>query len=334
MEKGIQALNWNDRDILKTVKDTVAANATESEFKMFALLAQSTGLNPLKKEIWFTKSNDYEDKKGNKIPGKANIMTGINGFYAIANAHAEYDGIEIIESDAFHEIKEAFVAEWDNGKLVSRKYPVSPPIKVPEWIEARVYRKDRSRPSVARAKWLEYSQDILGKYGKRTIWGKLSTVQLSKCAEAMALRKAFSQQLNGLYVEEEIRTEVEVEDVAEGGSDSKDPVVAPVVDPRTFYDLGVKDENGAPLLDERARMVVQKYLEGEGAVWDEELAVYISQERLKKATQCIVSREAIDLRLKKRAITEDIRAREIDAESDARERIGAANQQFALNADN
>src|SRR5690606_31505852 len=65
---------------------------------------------------------------------------------------------------------------------------------------AKVYRKDRSRPMTAEAYFAEYNKG----YGN---WKTMPRVMLSKCAESMALRKAFPQELNGLYTTEEMPRE-------------------------------------------------------------------------------------------------------------------------------
>lgn len=105
--------------------------------------------------------------------GRVTIMAGVQGFYGIANGRPEFDGIET-------EIIEA------NGKLLKAV--------------ARVYRKDRSRPMVAEAYYSEYAKS----YGN---WQAMPRVMLSKCAESMALRKSFPQQMNGVYTQEEMPPE-------------------------------------------------------------------------------------------------------------------------------
>jgi hypothetical protein len=45
---------------------------------------KATGLNPFKKEIWCIKASQG-----------LQIMTGINGFWAIANASDTFDGAEV-----------------------------------------------------------------------------------------------------------------------------------------------------------------------------------------------------------------------------------------------
>lgn len=151
-------VDYKDPEMLATIRNTVAKGTTDHEFRLFIGMCQSTGLNPLLKEIWCIKTKD-----------QLTTMTGINGFYTVANNHPQYDGIEteLIE---------------EGGRLIKAI--------------ARVYRKDRSRPMIAEAYLEEYDKG----YGN---WRTMKRVMLSKCAESMALRKSFPQLLNGIYSEEE-----------------------------------------------------------------------------------------------------------------------------------
>jgi len=163
-----EIVNYEDKKVLATIRDTVAIGATDSEFGMFVGFCKATGLNPFKKEIWFIKAN-----------GRVQMMTGINGFHAIANSHSEYDGIE-----------SGLVGK--GGEYLSATYPGNDFIGA--W--ARVHRKDRKLPIEGVAMLSEYDKG----HGN---WKTMRRVMINKCAESVALRKGFPQQLGGLYTEEE-----------------------------------------------------------------------------------------------------------------------------------
>lgn len=171
-------LDYNNPQVIQTIRDTFARGATPEEFTMFLGLCKGTGLNPYKKEIWFIKTRSG-----------AQIMTGVNGYYAIANNHPQYDGCEV-ETVGEQEVTE--------GKLT---------LKVPVKAVCKVYRKDRRIPTTAEAYWEEYSKPIITQYGNKSLWGQMPRVMLSKCAESIALRKAFPQELNGTYTAEEMPAE-------------------------------------------------------------------------------------------------------------------------------
>ena len=66
-----------------------------------------------------------------------------------------------------------------------------------------VYRKGFVEAVIATALFREYAQR--SKDGYLTgMWGKMPTVMIAKCAEALALRKAFPAELSGLYTPEEM----------------------------------------------------------------------------------------------------------------------------------
>lgn len=163
-----EIIKKEDRNLLLA---TVAKGATESEFQMFLEFCKSTGLNPFKKEIWFIKT----DK------GAVQMMTGINGFLAIANRHPEFDGMSVSINE-------------ENGKLISAT--------------ATVYRKDRSHPSEATVYLQEYFKP--SKFGNG-LWEKMPRMMLQKVAKSVALREAFPQELTGMYTQEEMPAEYSLE---------------------------------------------------------------------------------------------------------------------------
>lgn len=170
MGNEIAKLDYDNAKMVATLKQTVAQGLTDPEFALFVEFCKGTGLNPLKKEIWAIKA-------GNRLQ----LMVGINGFWAIANSHPQFDGSELeIETD-------------DRGK----------PIKA----ICKIYRKDRRFPSIGIA--------LLSEYGKASpIWQSMPSVMLTKCAESVAIRKAFPQELNGLYSEEEMPVSYSAEAIA------------------------------------------------------------------------------------------------------------------------
>ena len=238
-------------ETLKKLKNTVAAGATEAEFSVFIEYCKSTGLNPYKKEIWFIKP-----ERG----GPLQMMTGINGFYQIANAHPMYDGTET-------EIE----LEGDKLKLA----------------RAKVWRKDRRFPSTAEAYLVEYGKN----YGN---WKSMPRVMLLKCAESMALRKAFPQELNGLYTTEEMPSDY-------GESKERPSGACIVAEPpegseeRKVYEEQLKDQqrksraamkNGTafryawPNVDSAEAVELHKTAKDLGCIADKDAGCWCSAERI------------------------------------------------------
>lgn len=225
--KEVTKTNYNlDLDKSETqavLINTVAKGASKAEFMMFLEMCKTSGLNPFKKEIWFIKT--YTGVQ---------MMTGLNGFYEIANSNPMYDGIEVIESEVKLEI------------LVDGKKK-----EVPEYMEARVWRKDRKFPDVARAKWVEFAKPLISEKGKVTIWGTIPSIMLSKCAESMALRKAFPQKLNGLYTEEEY---IESNSIPVQSANSKSSPINQLLENKT-----IDREDGTSLILEPQEPVIEDF---------------------------------------------------------------------------
>lgn len=211
--KNLPTLNLDDGKVIATLKATVAKDLTNEEFELFSQICRATGLNPFKREIWAIKGKSYTNKRGEHVEGRLQLMTGINGFYEIANNDPNFDGIET-----------GLIAP--NGDLVNQAYPK------PDWIGAwaRVYLKNRRIPVECCAMRAEYDLSLLEEYYKPNgIWKTKPRIMNMKCAEGLALRKALPQKLNGLYVEEEMPKifSAPVESVPMISAPAVQPAIAP-----------------------------------------------------------------------------------------------------------
>ncbi len=157
----------------RIVRDAYAPTASPAEFEVLWLGAKSRGLDPVKKQIHFVKR--YDNARECDVWSS---QTSIDGFRAIADSTRLYDGQDEPEY------------EYDAKGLI---------------ILARVkaYRKDHGRPSVGVARWAEFAQ-FKRNGDPLYMWKKMPFHMLGKCAEAVALRKAFPERLSGLYIHEEM----------------------------------------------------------------------------------------------------------------------------------
>ena len=147
------------------IKSQIAKGATDDELKLFLHVADKSGLDPLSRQIYFIKRS-----------GKMTIQTGIDGFRAVADRTGQYVG----SSDPVFE---------DNGKI-----PAKATVTVNKVVGGIVGN------FTATARWEEYYP---GK-SQGFMWDKMPHTMLGKCAEALALRKAFPAQLSGLYTGDEM----------------------------------------------------------------------------------------------------------------------------------
>ena len=170
------------KDQVELVKSQIAPEATVDELKLFLYQAQRTGLDALSRQIYCIHRNVKTPTGWTK---KMTIQTSIDGFRVIAERSGNYGGQS-----------EPIFTEVD-GKLVSCKVSVF-----------RFHNDVRYEAAVAVAYWEEYCQR--NNEGKPMgLWAKMPHTMLSKVAEALALRKAYPQDLSGLYTGDEMAQSTE-----------------------------------------------------------------------------------------------------------------------------
>ena len=171
-----QRLSYS-KDQIELIKKQIAPDATPDELKLFLYQAQRTGLDALSRQIYCIHRNV---KQGNGWGKKMTIQTSIDGFRVIAERSGNYGGQsepEFTEKD---------------GTLLSCKVSVF-----------RFHNETRYEAAVGVAYWAEYCQTTQD--GKPMgLWAKMPHTMLSKVAEALALRKAYPQDLSGLYTGDEM----------------------------------------------------------------------------------------------------------------------------------
>jgi phage recombination protein Bet len=164
---------------MKMIRDSFLNGASEQEATVLMELARLRRLNPITRQIHFVKRWDAQRQREVWA-----AQVGIDGFRAIAERTGLYDGQDEPEF------------EYDSKGAL-------------RLCRVRIYRKDWSRPAVGVAHFAEYVQKK--KDGHPThMWAEKPHVMLSKCAEALAHRKAFPEDTSGLYAPEEMPDEREL----------------------------------------------------------------------------------------------------------------------------
>lgn len=151
------------------IKGTIAKGASNAELALFLAQCERTGLDPFSRQIYWISRG-----------GKGSTQVSIDGFRVIAERSGEMDGQEVAWCD-------------DEGAWVDVWLKKEPPAAA----RVLVYRKGCSHAFPAIAKFAEYNAG-------GPMWTKMPANQIAKCAEALALRKAFPHQLSGLYTPDEM----------------------------------------------------------------------------------------------------------------------------------
>lgn len=166
---------WSDAQ-LSALKQLGLSNASNGDLAFFFHQAQRTGLDPFARQI-------YMIERG----GRYGIQTSIDGLRIVAQRSGEYAG-----QTAPYWCGED--GEWKDVWLGKT---------TPFAAKVGVYRKGFNEPTWAVARLDSYCP--LNRDGKPMgLWNKMPDVMLAKCAEALALRKAFPNDLSGLYTDDEM----------------------------------------------------------------------------------------------------------------------------------
>ncbi len=179
-----KSLNWFEDDKKKQLlKDLYFKTASDEEFLLFLHACEKTSLDPMMKQIYPVKRYDSTLKRECMT-----IQTGIDGYRLVAERTGRYAPG-----------KETTYTYDKNGQILSATAYVKKLTKDGTWHEIP-----------ATAYFSEYCQKT--KDGSPAMmWQKMPHNQLAKCAEALALRKAFPNELSGLYTREEMMQSQTVE---------------------------------------------------------------------------------------------------------------------------
>lgn len=152
---------------LELIKTQIAKNATKAELDLFLMMAYRTRLDPLMKQLYFIKYGEGEK-------AKVSYVTSIDGYRIIAHRTGLFAGVDLP------------IYEYDKTGRVTHCA-----ITVHKIVQNQIVGFG------AKVKFSEYNTN-------QNNWSKMPETMIAKVAEAHALRKAFPNDLSGIYTQDEM----------------------------------------------------------------------------------------------------------------------------------
>lgn len=168
-EKSLAAVDYNkDIDIIRT---SICKDLNDTELKLFMGVCNRKQLDPVSRQIYAIKTG-----------GKMQPITSIDGLRLIAERTGQYDGQDL--------------PLWcgHDGVWFDVWLQDVPPAAA----KVTVYKKGCPRGFVGVVRWASFG-------GNSHTWKKMPDHMLAKVAESHALRKAFPQEISGLYTDDEMQ---------------------------------------------------------------------------------------------------------------------------------
>lgn len=156
---------------VEILKNLIARGSTNDELNLFISVCKRTGLDPFARQIYAIKRN-----------GQMNIQVSIDGMRTLSARSGKYRG----------QIGPLWCGkngQWKDVWLEDEN---------PAAAKVGVLHADFAEPAWGVARWRDYAAT------GGPMWKRMGPHMLGKCAEALARRIAFPQDLSGLYAAEEM----------------------------------------------------------------------------------------------------------------------------------
>jgi phage recombination protein Bet len=179
------------KDEIETIRNQLMPGCTNEQLILFVKVCERVQLDPFARQIYAFLQTRWDKKLGSDVSSYVHLVS-IDGLRIIAERSGKYRG--------------QLPVVWcgEDGRWVDVWLSKEPPLAA----KVGVLRSDFSQPLFAVATMASYGktgQDFKTKQmGLIGNWKSMPEVMLAKCAESLALRKAFPNDLSGIYTEEEM----------------------------------------------------------------------------------------------------------------------------------
>lgn len=179
--------DWTQRQIAALKHLGVSNNVTQADLDIFFAQSKRTGLDPFSNQIYMI-GRKQKNKDTGQFEIKQTIQVSIDGLRLIAHRVAQQ----------CHEVFSMSDTLWADNRGVWHDVWLAP--MPPAAAKVSVKRGGGVFSAVALFK--EYAPIYKG--GLSGMWQSKPALMIAKCAEALALRKAFPADLSGIYTDDEM----------------------------------------------------------------------------------------------------------------------------------